>query len=139
MANKYLFAVGRRNRSTVNVRLYPGGTGNLVVHKPNWSSIGLKEYFGGNEYLFENSVYPLLILGKDAITGYDADIWINWGGIKGHSDGIKLAMARSLVIMDMGLRVNMKPYGLLKRDPRRREREKPGLRGARRRPQWSKR
>ncbi|MFA7285181.1 MAG: uS9 family ribosomal protein [Candidatus Absconditabacterales bacterium] len=139
MASRYLFAVGRRNRSTVNVKLYPGGTGNLVVHKPNGSTISLKDYFGGNEYLYENAVYPLLILNKDAIHNYDADIEICGGGLKGHSDSIKLAFARAFVTMDTGLRVTMKPYGLLKRDPRRREREKPGLRGARRRPQWSKR
>ena len=76
MASRYLFAVGRRNRSTVNVKLYPGGTGNLVVHKPNGSTISLKEYFGGNEYLYENAIYPLLVLNKDAIHNYDADIEI---------------------------------------------------------------
>ncbi|MBP7007824.1 hypothetical protein KBB05_03790 [Patescibacteria group bacterium] len=46
MSTKYLFAVGRRNRSTVSVKLYPQGTGNYTIHKPNGSTIALKEYFG---------------------------------------------------------------------------------------------
>ena len=124
MEKRYLYAVGRRNRSTVNVRLYQGGTGNFTVTKTNGSTIGLKEYFGGNEYLYENSIYPLITMGKEAVGTYNADIEISGGGIKGQSDAI---------------RAMLKPYGLLKRDPRRKERVKPGLRGARRRPQWSKR
>jgi len=139
MEKKYLYAVGRRNRSTVNVRLYQGGTGNFIVTKTNGSTIGLKEYFGGNDCLYENSVYPLITLGKGALNTYNAEIEISGGGIKGQSDAIKLAFARSLITMDPTIRAMLKPYGLLKRDPRRKERVKPGLRGARRRPQWSKR
>lgn len=77
MANHYLFAVGRRNRATVNIKLFPGGSGNLTIHKPNGSTISLKDYFGGNNYLYENATYPLLVLGKDMITSYDADIQIS--------------------------------------------------------------
>lgn len=139
MAGKYLFAVGRRNRSTVNVKLYPNGGGRYTITKPNGSTIDLKEYFGGNEYLYENAIYPLLVLGKWQVELYDADIEISGGGIKGHSESIKLGFARALITMDATLRALVKPYGLLKRDPRRKERVKPGLRGARRRPQWSKR
>lgn len=139
MAGKYLFAVGRRNRSTVNVKLYPNGGGRYTITKPNGSTIDMKEYFGGNEYLYENAIYPLLVLGKGQVDLYDADIEISGWGIKWHSESIKLWFARAVISMDAGLRPLLKPYGLLKRDPRRKERVKPGLRGARRRPQWSKR
>ncbi len=139
MSTKYLFAVGRRNRSTVSVKLYPQGTGNYTIHKPNGSTIALKEYFGWNKYLYENAIYPLIVLGKDMIGQYDADIQVSWWGIKGHSDSIKLWFARGVITMDPTIRAMLKPYGLLKRDPRRKERVKPGLRGARKRPQWSKR
>ncbi|HMY81039.1 MAG TPA: 30S ribosomal protein S9 [Candidatus Absconditabacterales bacterium] len=139
MSNKYIFAVGRRNRSTVNVKLYPNGSGSFTIIKPNGSSIDLKSYFGGNEYLYENAIYPFLVMGKDALSSYDAEIEISGGGPKGHSDSIKLAFSRSIISSDAALRTTLKPFGLLKRDPRRKERVKPGLRGARKRPQWSKR
>jgi ribosomal protein S9 len=77
MAGKYLFAVGRRNRSTVNVKLYPNGGGRYTITKPNGSTIDMKEYFGGNDYLYENAIYPLLVLGKGQVELYDADIEIS--------------------------------------------------------------
>jgi small subunit ribosomal protein S9 len=139
MEKQYIFAVGRRNRSTVNVKLYPNGSGKYTITKPNGSEITIKEYFGGNEYLYENAIYPFLAVGKNALDTYDADIEVSWGWPKGQSDSIKLAFARSLIIENPDIRPTLKPFGLLKRDPRRKERVKPGLRGARRRPQWSKR
>lgn len=139
MASKYLFAVGRRNRSTVNVKLFQNGSGKYTITKSNGSKVDLKEYFGGNDYLYENSVYPLLVLDKWSVEKFDAEIEISGWWMKGHSDSIKLAFARSIITMDPAIRAMLKPFGLLKRDPRRKERVKPGLRWARRRPQWSKR
>lgn len=57
----------------------------------------------------------------------------------GQSEALKLAFARALIQINPEFRLQLKPLGLLKRDPRRKERKKPGLRGARRSPQWSKR
>jgi small subunit ribosomal protein S9 len=57
----------------------------------------------------------------------------------GQSESLKLAFARALIQINPEFRLQLKPFGLLKRDPRRKERKKPGLRGARRSPQWSKR
>ncbi len=136
---KYIYAVWRRNRSTVSVKLTPNGSGNFTITKSNGSDISMKDYFGGNTYLYENALYPLIVLGKDTSSRFDAEIKINWWGIKWHSDSIKLAFARSLVEMNTENKPMFKPYWLLMRDPRRKERKKPGLRWARKSPQWSKR
>lgn len=77
MEKQYIFAVGRRNRSTVNVKLYPNGSGKYTITKPNGSEITIKEYFGGNEYLYENAIYPFLAVGKNALDTYDADIEVS--------------------------------------------------------------
>jgi small subunit ribosomal protein S9 len=59
--------------------------------------------------------------------------------LSGQADAIKLAFARALLVFDVDLRTQMKPFGLLKRDARIKERKKPGLKKARKAPTWSKR
>jgi small subunit ribosomal protein S9 len=89
--------------------------------------------------LYENAVMPLLVLGKEYITQFDAEIVIRGGWIAGQSDAIKLGFARALINWNAELRTTLKPYGLLKRDPRIKERKKPGLKKARKAPTRSKR
>jgi small subunit ribosomal protein S9 len=81
----------------------------------------------------------LMTLGKDNLKKFDLEITINGGGIAWQADAIKLGLARALITFDADLRVTLKPYGLLKRDPRIKERKKPGLKKARKGPTWSKR
>jgi small subunit ribosomal protein S9 len=59
--------------------------------------------------------------------------------LRGQAEAIRLAISRALVEFNPEYRLVIKPYGLLKRDPREKERKKPGLRKARKSPQWSKR
>jgi small subunit ribosomal protein S9 len=59
--------------------------------------------------------------------------------LRGQAEAIRLAISRALVEFNADYRPTLKPYGLLKRDPREKERKKPGLRKARKSPQWSKR
>ena len=140
MANKeYNFSIGRRKESGATLKLYPKWTGKFVVKTPSGAEKSLKEYFGGNEYLYENAVSPLTTLGVDYLKKFDADIKIAGGGISGQADSIKLAFARALIEWDSALRLTLKPYGFLKRDPRIKERKKPGLKKARKAPTWSKR
>jgi small subunit ribosomal protein S9 len=61
------------------------------------------------------------------------------GGLHGQADAIKLAIARALIVHDPELRPALKAAGLLRRDPRAKERKKPGQPGARKRFQFSKR
>jgi small subunit ribosomal protein S9 len=139
VTKKYSNAVGRRKESSVVVKLSADGSGDFVVNAPGGKQVTLKEYFGGNHYLFDNAVSPLLVLGNDTVKRFDMEITLKWGGIAGQSDAIKLALSRALIVRNPDHRLTLKPYGLLKRDPRIKERKKPGLKKARKRPKRSKR
>lgn len=132
--NTYKYAVGRRKEATAIVKLFPSGQGNYTLQKGE-GTITLKEYFGGNHHLYEMAIFPLVSVGGK----FDAEIKITSGGISGQADAIKLGFARALILWDPELRSQLKPFGLLKRDPRSKERMKPGLKKARKRPKWSKR
>lgn len=139
MTKKYEFAIGRRKTSTASVKLIHNWTGVFQITKPNGSATTMKEYFGGNEYLLLDAMYPLFALGEKFTTTFDADIKVSGGGAKWQAEAIRLAFARALISINPESRLQLKPLWLLKRDPRRKERKKPGLFGARKRPQWSKR
>lgn len=137
-STSYTYAVGRRKQSTATVKLFAGGTGSFSLIQGE-NAISLKDYFGGREYMYENAIYGLTTLGDNFTKGYDAEVKVVGGGTMGQSEALKLAFARALIQINPEFRLQLKPLGLLKRDPRRKERKKPGLRGARRSPQWSKR
>lgn len=140
MANKdYYYAIGRRKETTAIVKLFAKGSGNFVVKTPSGKDRSLQEYFGGNLYLFDNALAPLSTIGIEKVKQFDAEITLTGGGIAGQSDAIRLGFARALILHDADFRLTLKPYGLLKRDPRVKERKKPGLKKARKGPTWSKR
>ncbi|HPC34049.1 MAG TPA: 30S ribosomal protein S9 [Candidatus Absconditabacterales bacterium] len=139
VAKEYNYAVGRRKETSAVMKLFPKGKGEFTVRLSSGKTLPLKEYFGGNAHLYENAIMPLLILGKEYATQFDAEIVVKGGGVSGQSDAIKLAFARALVDRNSDFRLQLKPYGLLKRDPRIKERKKPGLKKARKAPTWSKR
>jgi len=132
MAKKeYTYAIGRRKETTAVVKLFGQGSGSFIIKTSNGSQKPLADYFGGNLYLLEAALLPLTTLGADYIKKFDAEIIINGGGISGQADAIKLGFARALIEWDPDLRLTLKPFGLLKRDPRIKERKKPGLKKAR--------
>jgi len=140
MANKdYSYAVGRRKEASATVKLSSKGTGNFLVKTTGGQEKTLQQYFGGNVYMYQIAISPLEVVGNDAVKKFDAEISIKGGGIAGHADAIKLAFARALIDWNPDYRLALKPYGHLKRDPRIKERKKPGLKKARKRPKWSKR
>ena len=140
MANKeYTYAIGRRKETTAVVKLFGQWNGSFLIKTSNGSQKSLADYFGGNLYLLEAALSPLTTLGADYTKKFDAEITVNGGGIAGQADAIKLGFARALVEWNSDLRPTLKPYGLLKRDPRVKERKKPGLKKARKGPTWSKR
>ncbi len=138
MATTYNYSVGRRKESTAVVKLYPQGTGKYTVVY-NGKSKTLKEYFGGAVYLYDNATTPFEILGKDILNQYDAEITVSGGGVAGHSGAMRLGFAKSLIESNPDWRTVLKPYGMLARDSRIKERKKPGLKKARKAPTWSKR
>ncbi len=127
----FIRATGRRKTATASVRLYPGGTGKITVNgKP------LTEYCY-HEGLSRTAVSPL---GTIEVTDqFDAIVKVNGGGPNGQAGAIRHSLARALEKHDPESRVPLKKAGHLKRDPRQKERKKPGQPGARKRFQFSKR
>ena len=132
MASKqYTYGLGRRKAATATARLY-SGKGNLTINdKP------ALEYLSGNKTYLAEITDPLAIAGKQK--EYDITILVKGGGLAGQVDAIKLAISKALVTEAPDLRPMLKKAGMLKRDPREKERKKYGLRSARRREQFSKR
>lgn len=137
-ANKYTFAVGRRKTATASIKLFPNGKGTFTVVKGD-KRTPLEEYFLGHPHLLRAVMAPFTVLGSDIAAKFDADIRVTSGGKAGQADSIKLGFARALVEFNPEVRTQLKPHELLKRDPRSKERKKPGLKKARKAPKWSKR
>lgn len=130
-SDTYFYGLGRRKAATARARLM-GGKGNVTI---NGSSA--EEYFDGNKSLVAELTDPLALIGKQ--DAFDVTIVVSGGGMSGQVDACKLAIAKSISEMDDSLRGTLKKAGLLKRDPREKERKKYGLRSARKREQFSKR
>ena len=131
MASQYYYGTGRRKTSTARVRIYPGGTGSFVVNgKP------ADEYFSRVADVIR-ALEPLRVTGAEE--RYDVSVVVSGGGITGQSGAIRHGIARALLEADPDHRATLKSEGLLTRDPRVKERKKPGLKRARKAPQYTKR
>jgi len=129
--HSYLYAVGRRKKSVARVRLYKKGEGKITVNGKE-----MEKYFPSLES-HQQIRQPLEAVGK--LKDFDFSVKVAGGGIQGQAIAIRHGIARTLVIFDKDIRATLKPFGYLTRDPRRKERKKPGLKRARRGPQWAKR
>ncbi|NUM25350.1 MAG: 30S ribosomal protein S9 [Candidatus Buchananbacteria bacterium] len=127
----YLYATGRRKKAIARVRLYKKGEGKITVNERDF-----KNYFPTTE-LQKIVTDPLQAVGK--LTEFDITIKVAGGGPVGQAVAVRHGIARVLTVFEADLRKIIKPHGYLKRDPRRKERKKPGLKRARRAPQWAKR
>jgi small subunit ribosomal protein S9 len=128
---KYYEAVGRRKSATARVRLFESDKAEFMVN-----NLPANEYFK-TEVAQGRIRQPLEVtemLGK-----FRASVKVSGSGLSSQADAIALAVARALLEYDEELRSQLRTADLLKRDPRIKERKKPGLRKARKRPQWSKR
>ena len=127
---KESIGVGRRKRAIAAVRLRRG-KGDINVNGRK-----LEEYFT-TELQRETVLSPLIKLQLEK--NYDIIIRAKGGGIQGQMIAARLGVARALVKEDEERRGTLKGEGFLTRDPRKRERKKYGLAGARKRFQFSKR
>ena len=128
---KYIRAVERRKSATAVAQLYVRGKGKFVVNKRQ-----VDEYFALDS-LIEIAVSPL---DKAGVKGkFDINVRVAGGGPKGQSEAVRLAVSRALLAHDEDLRPILRTEGFLTVDRRVKERKKPGLKRARRAPQWSKR
>lgn len=131
MANEVTYyGTGRRKSSVARVFMTPG-TGNMTI---NGRSID--EYFG-LETLKVIVRQPLE--ATQAADQYDLKITVKGGGTTGQAGAIRHGISRALCEADADFRPILKKAGYLTRDSRMKERKKPGLKKARRAPQFSKR
>ncbi len=127
---KYVFATGRRKTAVANVRLFAGSAENMVNKKK------FDVYFG-QAAMRETAVRPLALTGLLGDFHFVANV--NGGGINAQSEAIRHGIAQALAAMNADMKTVLKKNGFLTRDDRKKERKKPGLRRARRAPQWAKR
>ena len=131
LGRKYLTGVGRRKSSVASVKLFNKGKGQILVNHKK-----ISDYFGF-ERLVEIARASLLETGRD--NSFDVSAKVSGGGLVGQAQAIRLAIARALVSSDENIRPSLRKAGFLTVDGRVKERKKPGLKRARRAPQWSKR
>jgi len=126
----YHYALGRRKRAIATVRLYPGKGQLLVNDKP------AADYFN-NDALIALVEEPIKLAGQDQ--KLQVSLHLKGGGKRGQADAARLGIARALNVMSEDLHATLRKAGLLTRDPREKERKKPGLKKARKAGQFSKR
>lgn len=130
MTLKEQVATGRRKTAVSSVRLRDG-TGKIDVNGKDFD-----QYFAG-DIQRQTILAPFQKLGGN--TRFDMIIRVKGGGIEGQAIATRLGIARALVSENENLRPEFKEHGFLTRDSRKREREKYGRAGARKRYQFSKR
>jgi small subunit ribosomal protein S9 len=131
MSTQYHEGIGRRKTATARVRIWLGGNGSVVINdKP------------GAEFLpregdLNIALAPLRAVGQEA--AYNVTVRVNGGGSSGQRDAIQLGLARALLKVEPEWRNVLRQGEYLSRDPRIKERKKPGLKRARKAPTYTKR
>ena len=123
-------ATGRRKTSVARIRM-TSGSGKIKVNGRNF-----EDYFPTPP--LQNTVLQPLQTAK-VVNDYDLSINATGGGPTGQAGAVRLAISRALLQVDANFRAQLKAEGLLRRDPRMKERKKSGQPGARKRFQFSKR
>jgi len=119
-------AVGRRKSAIARVAI-SGGTGKVSLSDPTISKEDIKKYI-------LNTLELVGLEGK-----YDVKINLSGGGVTSRLEAMRMATSRTIVMLDPEYKTTLRNAGFLTRDAREKERKKPGLKGARKAPQWAKR
>lgn len=130
MANAKYYGTGRRKSSVARVYLVPG-TGKVTINKRD-----MDEYFGLDTL---KVIVRQPLAATETADKFDVLVNVRGGGYTGQAGAIRHGIARALLNVDADYRPILKSAGFLTRDPRMKERKKPGLKAARRAPQFSKR
>ncbi len=128
---QYIYAVGRRKSASAQVRLYKKGEGEIIINDKK-----LEEYFPTKD--LQGIIHsPMKVVGQ----GDKLKIWVKvvGGGKVGQAEAIRHGISRALLEINPNFKKPLRKQGFLTRDPRKKERKKPGLKRARKSPQWSKR
>jgi small subunit ribosomal protein S9 len=130
-SGRYIEAVGRRKTAIARVRIFEDTKNNFIINDKE-----IHEYF---------PTEALQLKVKEAIdssnipTKFKVSAKISGSGISAQAEALRHGISRALIKFDEELRKDLKKAGFLKRDPRSKERKKPGLKKARKAAQWSKR
>jgi small subunit ribosomal protein S9 len=131
MDKQYYEGIGRRKESSARVRIM-SGAGSFIVNEK-----AIDAYFtrlGDVE-----AIIKAFTIANQSEDVYDVTVMVDGGGVTGQRDAVKLGLSRALVKMDEELRAPLRRNGYLTRDPRVKERKKPGLKRARKAPTYTKR
>jgi small subunit ribosomal protein S9 len=131
MPVQYYEGIGRRKESSARVRLM-AGTGEFFINDKK-----IADYFGrfGDQH---SILMPMVTTGENPAQ-YDVTVKVNGGGVSGQTEAVRLGLARALVKLNPEYISPLRKGGLLTRDPRVKERKKPGLKRARKAPTYTKR
>jgi small subunit ribosomal protein S9 len=131
LGDKYFEATGRRKTANARVRLYTKGDKGIEVNGMDFT-----KYFPTKD-LQANALASLDKM--KSLERFRVTAKVSGGGISAQAEAVRHGIARALVVFNADYRKRLRKAGYLTRDPRMKERKKPGLRRARRAPQWSKR
>ena len=129
---EYYYGMGRRKTAVARVRLYPNGDGSITVNGKS-----AQAYFGVRETSMATMNAPLRLL--ELGSSYTMTVRVVGGGTSGQAGAIRHGVARALVRVNPEWKLALRKAGYLTRDPRMKERKKPGLKRARKAPQYTKR
>ncbi len=122
--------IGRRKTAVARVYVSEG-KGNITVNKRS-----MDDYFTTDALRYKVN-QPFMLTGNEG--NYDVNVNVYGGGITGQAEAVRLAISRALCEVNEEYRINLKPEGLLTRDPRMVDRKKFGQKKARKKFQFSKR
>ena len=131
-SNNYFYGLGRRKSATARVRVFSGKGDMQINGKP------ASDYFDGSKSLVSRLTRPFNVLELDP-EKFIVSAKVEGGGHSSQLDAISLGIAKALVALNEDYRGTLRRAELLGRDPREKERKKPGLRGARKKQQFTKR
>ena len=128
---QYYEGIGRRKEASARVRIMKG-SGSFVINEKT-----LEAYFP-TERDNKNVTEPMDVLYTNR-SDYDISVLVKGGGVVGQASSVRLGLARAILKMDPEMRTALSHGGFLSRDARIKERKKPGLKGARKAPTYTKR
>lgn len=135
-AGRYYEAVGRRKTAVARVRLF---TCRPFEDEKGKILVNGKPYFEFFPTLELQKIVRSPLERMKSLNRFEASIKVKGGGLNGQAGAVRHGLARTLIAFNPDFRKKLKRAGYLRRDPRMKERKKPGLKKARKSPQWSKR
>ena len=129
-AGQFIQATGKRKTAVAQIKFFPQGEGQILINGKK-----LEDYFPYFEWR-EIVKQPLILTN---FNNFHILVKVQGGGVRAQAEAIRLGISWALAEFYPDFKRVLKPAGLLSRDARIKERKKPGLKRARRAPQWQKR